>query len=232
MAKLKRFSAPKFWKIKKKVSKWTVAPSPGPHKKFECIPLQILLRDILKVAETGKEAKTILNRGEIIVDGLARKDTSYPLGLMDTVAIPKMKKYFRVVPSEKGLMLVDIDEAEVGKKLFKIKNKTVVKKGKIQLNLHDGKNLLVGKDVYKTGDSLLLKMPEQKILEHIKMEKGSTGLITHGKNSGKLVKIKEVIVTRSREPNKVICELDNEEIEVIKEYVFVVGKKEPVLKLS
>lgn len=100
------------------------------------------------------------------------------------------------------------------------------------MNLHDGKNLLVGKDVYKTGDSLLLKMPEQKILEHIKMEKGSIGLITHGKNSGKLVKIKEVIVTRSREPNKVICELDNEEIEVIKEYVFVVGKKEPVLKLS
>jgi len=232
MTKLKRLLVPKFWKVEKKATTWAVSPMPGPHKKFESIPLQVLVRDILKLAETGKEAKTIINRRETIVDGQARRDTRFSVGLMDVIAIPKIKKYFRVVPSESGLKLVEIDEAESGKKLFKIKDKTIVKKGKTQLNLHDGKNLLVDKDIYKTGDSLLLKLPEQKILDHIKLEKGNTALITHGKNSGKIVKIKNVIVTRSREPNKIICELEDEQIEVIKEYVFVVGKKEPAIKLS
>jgi small subunit ribosomal protein S4e len=232
VAKLKRLLAPKFWKVPKKIAKWTVAPRPGPHKKFESIPLQIIVRDILKLAETGKEAKSIIKKGEVFVDGRARKDHAYPVGLMDVVAIPRIKKYFRVLPTEKGLELVEIEESEADKKICRIKNKTTVKKGKMQLNLHDGRNLLVDKDVYKTGDSLLLKLPEQKILEHIKFEKGNLGLVIKGKNSGKIVRIKEVIITRSREPNKVICELENKEIEVVKDYVFVVGKQEPAIKLS
>lgn len=232
MAKLKRLLAPAFWKVEKKAKTWVVSPAPGPHKKMECIPLQILVRNILKLAETGKEAKTIIKKGEILVDGKVRKSHAYPVGLMDVVAIPRIKKYFRIVPTERGLELVDIDEGEATKKLFKIENKTVVKKRKLQLNLHDGKNLLVDKDVYKTGDSLLLKLPEQKILEHIKLEKGNLALITKGKNSGKIVRIKELITTRSREPNKVICELEDKEAEVLKDYIFVIGKQEPAIKLS
>lgn len=232
MAKLKRLLAPKFWRVPKKVAKWTVAPRAGPHKKFESIPLQIIVRDILKLAETGKEAKSIIKKGEVFVDGKVRKDHAYAAGLMDVVAVPKIKKYFRVVPTEKGLELVEIEESETDKKICRIKNKASVKKGKLQLNLHDGKNLLVDKDVYRTGDSLLLKLPEQKILEHIKLENGNIGLIVKGKNSGRLVRIKELVISRSREPNKVICDLENKEIEVLKDYVFVVGKEEPAIKLS
>lgn len=232
MAKLKRLLAPSFWKIKKKATTWVVSPIPGPHKKFECIPLQVMVRDILKMGETAREAKIIIRTGEILVDGKIVKRHAYPVGLMDVVSIPKMKKYFRILPGGKGLELVEIDEGEAGKKICRIRNKTIVKKGKLQLNLHDGKNLLASKDVYKTGDSVLLKLPEQKILEHIKLEKGNLGLISKGKNSGKIVKIKEVITTRSREPNKIICEMEDAEIEVIKDYVFVVGKKEPMIKLS
>jgi small subunit ribosomal protein S4e len=230
--KLKRLRAPSFWKIQKKATKWTVSPRPGPHKKFESIPLQIIARDILKLAETGKEAKSIIKKGEILVDGRKRKDHGYPVGLMDVVAIPRIKKYYRVLPTEKGLELVEIGEGEADKKICGIKNKTSVRKGKIQLNLHDGKNLLVDKDVYKTGDSLLLKLPEQKILEHIKLEKGNMGLIVKGKNSGKVVRIKEMVVIKSKEPSKVICELENKEMEVLKDYVFVVGRQEPAIKLS
>ena len=57
MAKLKRLRTPKFWRIQRKGTKLTVSPRPGPHKKFECIPLQIIARDILKIVETGEEAK-------------------------------------------------------------------------------------------------------------------------------------------------------------------------------
>lgn len=233
MAKLKRLLAPKFWKVPKKVAKWVVSPRPGPHKKFECIPLQIIVRDILKLAETGKEAKTIIKKGEILVDGKPRKDHAFPVGLMDSIAIPKIKKYYRVLPSKKGLELKEISEKEVNKKICRINNKTVIKKGRMQLNLHDGRNLLVDKDVHKTGDSILIELPSRKILEHIKLEKGSLCLITKGKNAGKVGKIDGIMSKRSlAEPNKVICRIDDKKFEIIKEFVFPVGKDKPVIKVS
>lgn len=67
MAKLKRLLVPSFWKVPKKVAKWTVAPRPGPHKKFEGIPLQIIVRDILNLAETGKEAKSIIKKERFLL---------------------------------------------------------------------------------------------------------------------------------------------------------------------
>lgn len=232
MAKLKRLVAPQFWRIPKKEYKWTVSPRPGPHKKFESIPLQIIVRDILKLGETGKEAKVIIHNGEVLVDGKKRKDHAYPAGLMDVVAIPRIKKYFRVVPFSRGLKLAEISEKESKKKICRINGKSIVRKGKMQLNLHDGKNILVDKDVYKTGDSVLIEVPAQKILEHVKLEKGSSGLIIKGKNSGKHVGIKEILVARSREPNKIICEIEGKEVEVREDYVLVVGKKEPLVAVE
>jgi small subunit ribosomal protein S4e len=91
MSKLKRLKAPKFWKLPKKSRKWAVSPRPGPHRKFESIPLAIALRDIVKIAETGSEAKKIIKMGEILVDGKIRRDHKYPAGLMDAISIPKMK---------------------------------------------------------------------------------------------------------------------------------------------
>lgn len=232
MAKLKRLLVPRFWKVPKKINTWAVSPRPGPHPKFESIPLQVILRDILKVAETGKEAKTIIKKGEIFVDGRARKDHAFGVGLMDAIAIPKIKKYFRIVPTDKGLILKEISEKESKTKLCRIEDKTILKKGKVQLNFHDGRNLLVSKDIYKTGDSLLLELPEQKIAQHVKLENGSMVLIIKGKKSGKLVEVKEILVSRSKEPNRVICKLDNQSIEVLKDYVFVVGKDKPLVTVS
>ena len=181
MGKLKRLAAPKFWKIPRKEYKWTVCPRAGPHRKEECLPLQLIVRDMLKLAETGREAKKIIKRGEILVDGRPRKDHAYPVGLMDVVSIPKINKHFRALPSKAGIELVEIPKEEADKKLCKIVNKTSIRGGKTQLNLHDGRNVLVEKDVYKTGDSLLLKLPSQEILDHLKLEKDSLALILKGR---------------------------------------------------
>ena len=184
MARMKRMTAPKFWKLHTKESKWTVSVRPGPHKKERSIPLQIMLRDILKFAETGKEAQNILNNKEIFVDGRAVTDHAYGVGLMDVVSIPKIKKYFRVVPNPKGFGLIEIPEKEAKLKLVRINNKTVIRKGKIQLNLHDGKNILVDKDEYSTGDSILIEVPGMKIVDHIKLAPGSMILLFEGKDIG------------------------------------------------
>lgn len=216
----------------KKERKWVVTPRPGPHRKFESIPLQVLLRNVLEIAETGKEARTIIKRGEILVDGKARKDHAYPVGLFDVVSLPRVKKNFRITPSKKGIVPVEISAEEAKKKICKIVGKVLVKKGKMQLNLHDGKNILVDKDDYKTGDSLLVELPSLKILDHIKLEKGMTGIVSRGADAGAVGKVKDVIVTATKEPAKIIYETKGGEEEALKDRFFVLGKEKPLIKVS
>jgi len=234
MARLKRLTTPKFWRISKKRTKWAVSPRAGAHKKMDSIPLQVVLRDILKLVETGKEAQTALKQRQILVDGRVVKDHAFAIGLMDVIAIPKIGKYYRVITSKDGLKLLEIDQKESEKKLCKIVGKRTLGKGKIQLNLHDGRNILLEKSEksFKTGDSLVLEMPSQKIAEHLPLEKGTTILVFEGKDTGHIGKVKNIVVTESKEPNKVIFEEEGVEDETIIDHAFVVGKSKPVVKVS
>jgi len=226
MARLKRLVSPKFWKLKKKKSKWTIAVRPGAHKKFESIPMQILLRDILKVAETGKEAQQILQNKQVLVDGKIVKDHAFSVGLMDVVSIPLMKKNFRIVVAKNGLVPIEIPEKEAKLKLVKIRNKKTLAKGKIQLNLSGGRNILSNKKEYSSGDSILIELPENKVVEHFKLDKGSTALVTKGANSGKIVKIEKI------KEGEITADFDGKETVVEKDYLFVVGKNSPAIKVS
>lgn len=229
--KLKRLLSPKFWRIPKKEYKWVVSPKPGPHPKFYSIPLQIVVRDILKLADTAKEAITIIRRGEILVDGKPRKDYGYPVGLFDSISIPLAKKYYRVVPISNGLTLIEISAKESSKKICKIKNKTSIK-GKTQLNLSDGKNILVKDKKYKTGDSLLLEVPSLKVVDHISLASGNMGIVSKGKNAGKLGKIKEIIPGTIKEEPQIVCEMDGRKQKILKDMFFVLGKDKPVIEVG
>ncbi len=232
MAKLKRLLAPEFWKVPKKLYKWTVSPRPGPHPKFYSIPLQIIIRDILKLAETGKEAKSIIKKGEVLVDGKIRKDHVYPAGLFDVISIPKLNQNYRIVPSVNGLKLVKISEKESKLKICKIKSKTMVRKNRLQLNLNDGKNILVDDVKYKTGDSLLVELPSLKIIQHISLEKGSLGMVSKGANAGKTGEIKEVISGKMKEQAKIACEIEGKTQEILKDRFFVIGKDKPLITVE
>lgn len=237
---LKRLRAPGFWKVPKKERKWVVKPRPGPHKTFESIPLLILVRNVLKLVDTGYDARKIIKSKEIMVDGKPRRDHKYPVGLMDVIEFKKMKKTYRVISIKKGLDLIEIPNSEAKLKLCRINNKKTLRGGHVQLNLHDGKNVKVKikdaktpkKDVYKTGDSILLEFPEQKIADHVQMKEGNIVMITGGQNKGKVAKLKKIITTRSREPNKVTCEEKGKEFDTIKDFAFPVGKIKPLIKIG
>jgi len=231
---LKRLRAPRFWKISKKEAKWATKPRAGPHGTFKSIPLLVVVRDILKLADDAKEAKSIIKMNEIFVDGSHRNDHKYPVGIMDIVSVPKMKRNFIVLPTGHGLELVEIAAKDAKEKLCKIEGKRSVKGGKVQLNLHDGGNALVDeKDApaYSTGDSISLDLDKKGIKKHIKLAKGHVVIVTEGKNMGKWGRVEELVVTKTKEPTKVICDMDGEKMEVIKDYIFVIGEKEPILKV-
>ena len=239
---LKRYPAPWFWPIRRKEYTWTVRPLPGPHPLERCIPLLIIIRDILGLAETAREARIIIKRGYVKVDGVVRKEPKFPVGLMDVITIERLDQSFRVLPTRKGLQLHPIDGDETGFKICRIENKTTVKGGHIQLNLHDGRNVLVRvadptnpvEDVYKTLDTLQLAVPKQEVLAHFKLREGAYAIITGGKNMGahgKIVEIRELPGVKRRRFEVEIETPAGEHLRSILDYVFVVGEEEPAISL-
>ena len=95
---------------------------------------------------------------------------------MDVIEIPEVMKAYRLLPtSRKRLTLNDINVEEKDFKLCKIINKVNVGGGDIQLNLHDGRNIIIRiadpkqpeEDVYKTRDVLKIRIPRSEILDHL-----------------------------------------------------------------
>ena len=229
---LKRLATPRAVSIERKVAKWTMKSSPCPHSADKSIPLGIIVRDYLSLCDTRSEAKKIVSSGAVLVDNVARKDIKFPCGLMDVISIPKTNKSYRVMFDRRGkLTLVPLKKGEEKWKLCRIENKTIIRGGKTQLNLHDGRNLIVDKDQYKPGDSLKLSLSDNKIMDTYKLDNGFTALITGGGHVGEIAKIEEIKIVRSSKPNTVLLSGKNEKFSTIKDYVFPVGKDSPVITL-
>jgi small subunit ribosomal protein S4e len=219
---LKRYSIPKYWKMEKKAYKFVIAPRPGPHAKFECIPLLVVLRDVLKICGDAKKGSLVIKKGEILVDKRARKDPNYPVGFMDVVEIPGIHKYYRVMVNKGGLFLEEIKHEEAAKKLCRVQGKRKIRGGATQINLHDGRNILIDKDDYKPNDSVLIELPSQKILQHFRFEKNSPATIMSGRNMGANGKIKEILDRKTLlGKNRVMLQTKDGDIETVKEYVLV-----------
>ncbi len=238
---LKREVSPKFWPIHRKEFHWAVKPRPGPHSVDQCIPLIIMVREMLGYAKTRKEAKQIISQGKIKVDGKVRRDDLFPAGLMDVISIPDARKNFRMLPSEKGSILHPIEEGEANFKLCRIENKNAMKNGHIQLNLHDGRNLLIRindpqnpeEDTYHTLDTLKIKLEDRSILKHLGMAPGMFAVLIDGKNVGKFGRIISIDESgQERRRSLVMIEDENgEKYQTILDYVFVIGDEKPHLSL-
>ncbi|MBS7636641.1 30S ribosomal protein S4e [Candidatus Bathyarchaeota archaeon] len=239
---LKRKPAPRIWPIHRKEFVWVVRPTPGPHSLESCLPLTLLLRDILGVAKTRREAKIIAAQGKVYVDGRVRWDDKFPTGLMDVVSLLDLDKHFRVLPSHKGLILHPISKDEASFKLCRIESKTMVKNGHIQLNLHDGSNVLVKvadpknpqEDVYCTFDTIKIGLPDRQILEHIKMKENDYVIITGGKNVGKYGRIIEIEKVKGKKRKDAIVTVEDEKgnrYQTVMKFVFAIGETKPLISL-
>lgn len=228
---LKRLAAPRVLRIPRKERALTIRAAPGPHRFSQAIPLGLLIRDYLGLCDTYKEARKIISNGDILIDGVKRKNYKFPCGMMDVISIPKMRKYARILYDRKGkLVLVPISESDAEWKLCRIQNKTIIKGKKVQLNLHDGKNKLVEKDDYKTGDVLKLVFKENKIDDVYKFEKGSVSMITGGTHVGEIASIEEIQIVASSKPNLVALK-GEKEFSTIAEHVFPIGKAKPAITI-
>lgn len=206
------------------------------------MPLTLVVRDVLGFAKTRKEAKVIVSQDKMKVDGRIQREELSPIGLMDVISIPDIKKDFRILPSETGLTLHPVEKTEAEFKLCRIENKTTLKGGHIQLNLHDGTNLLISvknpknpeEDVYKTLDVLRLALPDREVLDHVALSRGAAAMIIGGKNVGKHGKITAIEERPGQKRREFLATLEDKTgniFQTVLDYVFVLGDVEPHISL-
>ncbi len=239
--RLKALAAPTFWPILRKKYKWTVKPRPGPHVAELSLPLLLVIRDVLGYAKTAREARKLIAQGSFKVDGRIRKDYKFPIGLMDIIEVIDSGERYRFVPYPVSFFkLHPLPKNEPNVKPVRIENKTTVKGGHIQLNLQDGRNQIIKvkdskkpvEDNYKTLDTVVLRVPEQKIVNHIPFSEGSLVIVFAGRNVGRVGIIRNI--QRGWGWQRSLVTLEDKEgnlFQTVLSYVLVIGKDKPVISL-
>ena len=224
MSHLKRCYTPKNWAVKRKEIKFIVKPSPGPGSLKFSIPITLVFRDMLKYASSLREVKHILFNNNVLVDGVRRKDPRFPVSIFDIISIKETKEFFRVVFEGKKIGLLKIEEKEAKLKPCKIAGKKKVR-GKTQLNLYDGKNMLVDKDTYKVGDTVVIELPKN-IKSHLKLEKGNMIYLIGGKHIGAIGSVESI------SGNKIKYKSGKAVFETLKKNAFVIGTDKSVVSIK
>jgi small subunit ribosomal protein S4e len=229
---IKRISAPRLWNISRKDARFITKPSPGSHPIEKCYPLAVVLRDLLGVVASQREVMQVLTRGDVLVDGTARADPGFSVGLFDVVSIPKESKSFRLVPSPDGLVPRDIVSTEAGVKLCRVRSKVKVTGGKMQYGFHDGRSLLDDKLAASCGDTVMMKVPVQEVVGSVKLAKGATALVVSGERAGQVGTITAVKKGTNSREKMVSISLPSGETELPERLIFAVGNDRPLLEVQ
>ena len=229
--KLKRQMAPLFWGINRKNKRFVITVRPGSHPKNRSIPTAVLLRDVLNVVTTLREAKSVIYNGKVIVDGIIRKSLHHSIGLMDVIELQGVSDVYRLVPTHGHVLQpIKIETDEKSKKLVKVTSKTTIKGKKTQLGFHDGRTIIAENDV-NVGDSCLIQIPEQKILDVIKLEKDSLVIVTRGINTGQVGLVNSINKATFTLSKRINLTIDKKKFEMPADLVIAVGKEKPVIQI-
>jgi len=209
---------PRSWPLPRKTNVWVQKPNPCGHSIENCMPLTLILRDVMGIAHTKREAKRILHSRKIMVDGKIETDIGRGVGLMDVLTIGE-NNYRCIIDTNGKLRYRQIAKKSAATKICRVAGKSTVKGGITQLHLHDGRNILLdAKSDYKTGDSIVISLPDQKIKKHLPIKEGALAYLTGGSHIGETAKVVESIVKRSSKANETI--FDN--FGTVSEYVFII----------
>ena len=159
-------------------------------------------------ANTAREVRKILRDEEILIDNRVIKNPKFPVGVMDIINIKSKNEYFILfINSNNKYQLKKINNEESKLKLCKIINKKTLKKRITQLNLYDGRNVLVEKDNYKPGDTIILDLKNNKINSHLKLEKNAFVYIIGGKYIGSIGRVENITERKGLQVAKILIKI-------------------------
>jgi small subunit ribosomal protein S4e len=212
---LKRSNIPdKVWIRNKKKYKYIRRQSPGPHSMGVSMSLGVLMRDIMKCVDKLKEAQFVMRRGHVKVDGKARKDSDFPVGLMDVVEIRGTT--YRIVMGKAGRYEAKETENK-GSKPLKIAKKVSLSQDKFQLTFHDGKTKITADNSLAVNDVVLFDLATKDIKDVAKPKTGSMCVIIEGRHAGNTGTIKKISGTVVKD---VTVDVDGKDVITRFNYIF------------
>ena len=218
---MKRLTMPRSWPLTRKTNIWVQKPNPSGHSDEMCMPLGIILRDVLDLAHSGREAKRMVATRKVLVDGRIETDAGRGVGLMDVLTVGE--DHYRCVLDVNGkLRYRSIPAKDSGSKLCRVMGKTTIRGGKTQIHLHDGRNITVDDaKQYNSGDTLVISLPDQAVAGHHAFSEGVLAYLTGGSHIGSTAKVVSKDVKRSSKAN----EVQFEEFGTVADYVFVIDSE-------
>ena len=216
---IKKSEMNKAWPIPRKGrgKRFVAVPS---HATSKGISLLFLLRDVLKIARTRKEAKYMTLNGMVKVNNIVRTDENFPVQVFDSVSLEKAKLNYRLEIKNRKFALQEISAKDAETKIVKIVGKKVLGKNNMQMNLDDGQNILT-KEKFSVGDSVVLNSKEKKVVGVLPLKEGAKIEIIAGKHAGekgKLVAFEELV----RGKNYLI-KLEDREVSLPYKTILVIG---------
>ncbi len=211
-------------RVSPKEAKFAIKMEPGPHNKKQAVPLGYVLRDLLKIGNTLKEVKYMLNKRKVKVNGKIRTSHKFPVGLFDIIQINGLDESYRMVYDAQGKLVPKAFEVnDELTKISKIVNKHHTKGGKLQLTTNDGFNIITEDNSIKVHDSVLIKLPKPEIVKVIKLEPNVRAVVIAGKHAGEQGIVKEIKPGSETKPRMVVLKTGTKEFEAKIENVMAVG---------
>ncbi len=211
---IKKTEMPMSWPVSRKGKRKRFIAVPS-HATSKGISLLFLLRDILKIVKTRKEARYMTLNGMVKVNNLVRKDENFPVQVFDVLGLSALRsdggqvtgdKYLRLEIVNRKFVLKEISEAEAGSKIVKISGKKILRsrirgvsnrgvKGSDKKDKGNEKfvvqmNLDDGQNIlskvkFSVGDSVILDTKENKIIGVLPLKVGAKVEVIVGKHAGK-----------------------------------------------
>ena len=223
---LKRIAAPKKWDIQRKKIRFITKPKAGAFPLEKGLAIGVILRDYLDYSKTMKESKYMINNQDILVNNVKIKDIHHIVGLMDIISIPLINKFFRLLLTKKGkLVLNEVNKEESQKLPLKVLGITILKKDKRQLNLSAGRTLITIKKDHKPGDTIIFDLKSKKIKDHFKLKEDNFVYLTDGKHVGESGLIEKI------QNNTIKVKTKKGSLESVKHYAFVLGNQKNTITL-
>lgn len=223
---LKRHSMPTAWPTFRKTAVFTVKPKPGSMNQKYVVPIVIMLRDVLQLVHTTKEAKFTVFKKYLKLNGKEVEDIKTPMGLFDILEIEKIGKKFSFIFDTYGKIKVfEVSDSNI---YSKVKSKTLVKGAKTQVNTISGINVLVDSKQAKsisTNSTLVIDAPSKKVQSVLELVENAQVYIMDGKYKGQVGMVVSFTHYNGVAPDLVSIQIGDEEHITAKEYCFVIDDR-------
>jgi ribosomal protein S4E len=185
---IKKSKMSKLWPVPRKGKRKVYVAVPS-HSTSKGISVLFILRDLLGIVKTRKEARYVTFSGLVKVNNKIRKDENFPVQVFDTLNLEKGKLNYRLEIVNRKFSLKEISSKEAETKVVKISGKTILGKNLVQMNLEDGQNIL-SNEKFSVGDSVILNTIKDEITKVLPLKEGANIEVISGKHAGKTGKLK------------------------------------------